>query len=86
MTVEYTPSRARAHLFEIIQGVTSQHVPVRITPANGKPGVVVISTEDWESIEETLYLEATGALAQVRSREADSSGFTDVDDLDWDNL
>ncbi|MDR3361121.1 MAG: type II toxin-antitoxin system Phd/YefM family antitoxin [Bifidobacteriaceae bacterium] len=37
---------ARANLFEIIRSVNANHEPVRITPANGKPGAVVIAAED----------------------------------------
>ena len=46
----------------------------------------MISLENWESIKETLLLEQTGVLDQVRKREKDDSGFTDIDEIDWDNL
>lgn len=38
------------------------------------------------SIEETEYLESTGTMDKVREREQDNSGFTNVDDIDWDKL
>ncbi|MDK9861545.1 prevent-host-death protein, partial [Staphylococcus equorum] len=47
---------------------------------------VIISQKDWDSIQETLYLETTGTMDKVREREKDNSGYTNVDDLDWDNL
>ena len=86
MASVYTPSRARANLFGIIRQVNDQQAPVLISPASGGKGAVVISEDEWRSIEETLYLEATGTLANVRAREADDSGITDVDDIDWTEL
>jgi prevent-host-death family protein len=86
MAKTYTPSGARAHLFGIIRDVNAEHAPVWIAPARGGPGVVVVAASDWESIEETLYLEATGAMAAVRAREADNTGVTDAAEIDWDNL
>ena len=86
MTPVYTPTQARAHLFDIIRQVNEQRAPIAITPSNGGPGAVVVAADDWASIEETLYLEATGTLAVVREREQDDSGTTNVDDIDWDAL
>ncbi|MGN4158064.1 prevent-host-death protein, partial [Staphylococcus auricularis] len=31
-------------------------------------------------------LESTGIMDKVREREKDDSGYTNIDDLDWDNL
>ena len=47
---------------------------------------VIIGLEDWKSIQETIYLESTGTMDKVREREKDSSGTTNIDDIDWDNL
>jgi len=82
----YTPSKARANLFGIIRQVNEQQEPVLISPADGSKGAVVVSEDEWRSIAETMYLETTGVLDLVREREADSSGTTDVDDIDWDTL
>ncbi|OTE88232.1 prevent-host-death protein, partial [Escherichia coli] len=41
---------------------------------------------DWRAIQETLFLEQTGTLEKVRDREKDDSGFTDIDDIDWQAL
>ena len=86
MTPVYTPSKARANLFGIIKQVNEQHTPVLISPADGRPGVIVIPESDWRSIEETLYLEATGVLTKVQQREADDSGTTPIDEIDWGAL
>jgi len=86
MSLVYTPSKARANLFSIIRQVNEQQEPVLISPADGSKGVVVVSEDEWRSIAETMYLEATGVLNLVREREADDSGTTDVGDIDWDAL
>ncbi|KRL41622.1 hypothetical protein FD45_GL000754 [Liquorilactobacillus nagelii DSM 13675] len=84
----YTPTKARQNLYQILKDINQQKKPVTITPANGDEdqAAIIISKKDWDSITETLYLENTGTLAKIREREDDDSGFTNVDDLDWDNL
>lgn len=49
-----TAEKARAILEQLLQEIAASHEPIRITgePANG----VLISEEDWRSIQETLYL------------------------------
>jgi len=86
MTPVYTPSKARTNLFSIIKQVNRDQSKVLISPADGSAGVVIISEDEWRSIEETLYLEATGTLDKVRQREADDSGSTAIEDVDWDAL
>lgn len=83
----YTPTSARKNLFNIIKQVNRNHTPVHIesTKSNDEDAVL-ISKKDWEAIQETLYLESNGVGQVVRQREKDDSGFTDVDDIDWDSL
>ncbi|WEV40453.1 hypothetical protein OZX56_05990 [Lactobacillus sp. ESL0684] len=38
------------------------------------------------TINETMYLENTGVLKTVRRRQNDNTGFTNVDDINWDSL
>lgn len=88
MIETYTPTNARKNLYSIIEEVNNQKKPVIIKSADGnvKKSAVIISKEDWESIEETLHLIQTGTLEKVQKREEDNSGFTNVDDIDWDEL
>jgi prevent-host-death family protein len=86
MTTVYTPTNARKNLYSIIKQVNNQQEPVEITPTNGDKGVVVIAADFWASLQETLYLEQTRTLAETNRREQDSTGFTNVDDIDWDAL
>ncbi|MBR9168429.1 prevent-host-death protein, partial [Staphylococcus aureus] len=53
---------------------------------NAENNAVIIGLEDWKSIQETMYLVSTGTMDKVREREKDSSGTTNIDDIDWDNL
>ena len=47
-------SEARARLFPLIQQVNDDHAPVRISSRNGD--VVLMSAEDYDSWQETIYL------------------------------
>ncbi len=49
-----TATEARATLYTLMDEVASSHEPVLIT--GKRNNVVVISEEDWRSINETLYL------------------------------
>lgn len=88
MIETYTPTNARKNLYSIIKDVNLQKKPIMIDAADGnnKKSAVIIGKQDWESIEETLHLIQTGTMEKVQKREKDNSGFTDIDDIDWDEL
>ena len=48
----------RANLSSIMDRVSSDHEPVIVTRAGGEP-VVIVSLEDWASMDETAYLLAS---------------------------
>lgn len=52
-TISHTA--ARTQLTKIMEQVCKDHVPIIITRANAKP-VIMISLEDYASMEETNYL------------------------------
>lgn len=81
-----TPTNARKEFYELLKQVNDSHEPVIISSSKSENNAVIISQKDWDSIQETLYLETTGTMNKVREREKDNSGYTNVDDLDWDNL
>ncbi|BEJ47315.1 type II toxin-antitoxin system Phd/YefM family antitoxin (plasmid) [Staphylococcus epidermidis] len=81
-----TPTDARKDLYNIIKHINTNHEPVFINGKSSENSAVLIWLDDWKSIQETLYLESTGTMEKVRERESDNSGFTNVDDIDWDNL
>lgn len=49
-----TATSARARLYRLIEDLQKQGAPVLITGKRGN--AVLVSEEDWRSIEETLYL------------------------------
>ena len=49
-----TASQARSNLYRIIDEAATNHEPVIIT--GKRNNAVLISTEDWTSIQETIYL------------------------------
>jgi antitoxin YefM len=55
-------SEARSHLFPLIQQVNDDHAPVRITSKNGD--AVLMSAEDYDSWQETIYLLRSPANAR----------------------
>lgn len=49
-----TASEARANLYRLIDQTADSHTPVHIS--GKRNGAVLVSEEDWSSIQETLYL------------------------------
>lgn len=61
-------SEARAGLFGLVEQVNKDHLPRQITSRKGN--AVLISKEDWDSIQETLYLQSIpGFVESVRAAE-----------------
>lgn len=81
-----TPTEARKDFYQLLKRVNSDHKPVYIEGKNDESNAVIIGMEDWRSIKETIYLEATGTMQKVREREQDNSGYTNIDDIDWATL
>jgi antitoxin YefM len=76
--VAISASEARSRLFPLIQQVNDDHVPVRINSKSGD--VVLMSAEDFDSWQETIYLLRSPANAR-RLMEAvarDKAGRADV--------
>ena len=49
-----TASEARANLYRLIDEAAESHVPIRIT--GKRNNAVLVSEEDWASVQETMYL------------------------------
>ena len=76
-----TASEARANLYRLIDEAATSHQPVLIT--GKRNNAVLVSEEDWVSIQETLYL-----LSIPGMRESITEGMnTPIEecdkDLDW---
>jgi len=49
-----TATKARKELYKLLDEASSSHEPIQIT--GKRSNAVLISIEDWEAIQETLYL------------------------------
>lgn len=56
-------TKARDNLYQLIADVNSSSVPVMITNSKGK-NAVMISEDDWNAINETLYLMSIPGMAE----------------------
>lgn len=81
-----TPTDLRKNVYQLIKNVNDDHDPIFINGKDNNSTAVMISLSDWNSIEETLYLEPTGTMNRVRECEIDQSGTANIDDIDWNNL
>jgi len=86
MQETYTPTSARKDFYQLLKRVSTEHQPITIQQKNEDLDAVIISKNDYDALQETLYLASVGTLFKVSQRERDHSGFTDVDDIDWDSL
>jgi prevent-host-death family protein len=50
----FTATQARSQLFRLMDEIAENHQPVLIT--GKRHNAILLSQEDWESIQETLYL------------------------------
>ncbi|MFZ1829737.1 MAG: type II toxin-antitoxin system Phd/YefM family antitoxin [Candidatus Competibacteraceae bacterium] len=76
-----TASEARANLYRLIDQTAESHQPIHI--AGKRTSAVLLSAEDWQSIQETLYL-----LSVPGMRESIKEGLAEplsgsAKDLDW---
>ena len=76
-----TASEARANLYRLIDEAAASHQPLRIS--GKRNSAVLVSAEDWEAIQETLFL-----LSVPGMRESIRQGIeTPIDEcseaLDW---
>ena len=53
-------TNARKNLYKIIKSINDSHEPIHISGKNGS--VVMIAEEDWNAIEETIFLSSDPKL------------------------
>lgn len=78
-----TVTDAKARLSELVAAVANTHDHIEIT-RNGEPAAVLISTEELDSLRETIaILSDPDAVAQIRESQADIAAgrLTDAEDL-----
>ena len=76
-----TASEARANLYRLIDEAAQSHAPIRIT--GKRNNAVLVSEDDWASVQETLYL-----LSVPGMRESIKEGMASPidecsEDLEW---
>lgn len=76
-----TASEARANLYRLIDQTAESHQPIHI--AGKRTNAVLLSAEDWQSIQETLYLlSVPGMRESIKEGMAESLGAS-AKELDW---
>ncbi|WP_224397862.1 type II toxin-antitoxin system Phd/YefM family antitoxin [Staphylococcus delphini] len=79
-----TADHAEKEFLSMIKQVSEQDEPILIGDNQTGYHAVLLSQNDWDRIQETLFLETTGTMEKVRKREKESSGFVNIDDINWD--
>jgi len=76
-----TVSEARANLYRLIDETASSHQPLLISGKRNK--AVLVSEEDWEAIQETLYLLSVPGMRESIREGMDTPVDECTGDLDW---
>ena len=79
----HSASQARANLFKLLEQVNQESKPCIITSRKGDG--VLISKDDWESIQETLYLHSIPGMQQsiIEGMATPLSECVSEDELEW---
>lgn len=80
MTV-ITASEARANLYRLIDEAASSHKPLLIT--GKRNDAVLVSAEDWEAIQETLFLLSVPGMRESIREAMEASVDECAEELDW---
>ena len=76
-----TATEARSKLYRLIDEAASSHEPIVITGKRGS--AVLISEDDWRSIQETIYLLNIPGMRESIRDGMDTSVDECDEDLDW---
>jgi len=81
MTKVMSVSQVRKDIYNVMDETAQTHEPVLIT--GKRNNVVMLSQEDWNAIEETLYLNSITNMASSiqESMNADDNEFSE--DIEW---
>jgi antitoxin YefM len=81
MTKVMTVSQARINIYKIMDETSQTHQPIMIT--GKRNNVVMISEEDWNAIEETLYLNSVTGMADSIKEAMDAPDSEFSEDIEW---
>ena len=76
-----TASEARANLYRLLDQTSESHQPITIS--GKRNSAVLVSTEDWEAIQETLYLLAVPGMRDSIKDGMEATVDSCSKDLDW---
>ena len=76
-----TASEARAKLYRLIDEAAESHVPIRIT--GKRNSAVLVSEEDWASVQETMYLLSIPGMRESIREGLDTAVEECESELDW---
>jgi len=79
-----TATKARENIYQLIQDVNTSCTPVTITNSRGK-NAVLIGEDDWNAIEETLYLMSVPGMTEsiIEGGNTDISECLDESEVEW---
>jgi len=81
MTKVMTVSQARTNIYKIMDETAETHQPIMIT--GKRNNVVMISEEDWNAIEETLYLNSIPDMASSIKDAMNAPDSEFSEDIEW---
>ena len=76
-----TASEARANLYRLLDQTSETHQPVTIS--GKRNSAVLVSSEDWESIQETLYLLTVPGMRESIKQGMEETIENCSKELDW---
>lgn len=79
----YTVTTARTNLYQLLGDVTQNHTPIQITGKSGS--AVLISSEDWRAIEETLFLHSIPGMTDsiLAASQEPVSDCIPLEEVEW---
>ncbi len=81
MTKVMTVSQARTNIYKIMDETAQTHQPIMIT--GKRNNVVMLSEEDWNAIEETLFLNAIPGMATSIKEAMNAPNSEFSEDVEW---
>ena len=77
----FSATEAKDNLFDLVEQVNIDHLPRVITSENGD--AILLSKKDWESLQETLYLQSIpGLVESIKQAEADDNWVSETEFMD----
>ena len=81
MTKVMTVSQARTNIYKIMDETAQTHQPIMIT--GKRNNVVMLSEDDWNAIEETLFLNSIEGMASSIKKAMDAPNSEFSEDIEW---